>query len=88
MNKLFKTLAFVSVLTFSPIMGMRGASLSDIVINEIMSANIDSRIDPSWNYGGFIELYNPTDAAISLTGIWLSDDINNLKKWQLRSSVD
>ena len=87
MNKLFKTLAFVSVLTFSPIMGMRGASLSDIVINEIMSANIDSRIDPSWNYGGFIELYNPTDAAISLTGIWLSDDINNLKKWQLRSSV-
>lgn len=66
---------------------MQAASVNDLIINEIMPANIDTRIDPSWNYGGFIELYNPTDANISIFGIWLSDDASNLKKWQFRTSA-
>ncbi|MDO4801190.1 MAG: CotH kinase family protein, partial [Prevotellaceae bacterium] len=87
MYKLLTTLAFLSVLTFSPITKMHAASVNDLIINEIMPANIDTRIDPSWNYGGFIELYNPTDANISIFGIWLSDDAGNLKKWQFRTSA-
>ncbi len=57
-----------------------------LVINEIMARNIDTMIDPSFNYGGWIELYNPTDASISLNGMYISYDPSNLKMVQLTSS--
>ena len=42
-----------------------------LYINEIQVANVDMFIDPSYNYGGWIEIYNPTDTATSLNGIVL-----------------
>ena len=35
------------------------STTSKLVINEIMARNIDMMMDPSFNYGGWIELYNP-----------------------------
>lgn len=49
------------------------ASLSALVINEVMPANLGECIDPSWNFGGWVELYNPTATAISLNGMVISD---------------
>lgn len=40
--------------------------VSDLCINEVQAANVDQFIDPSNNYGGWIELYNPTDEVVSL----------------------
>lgn len=51
-----------------------------VVINEIQSSNIDQFMDPSWNYGGWIEMYNPTENFIDMTGCWVSDDPNHPKK--------
>ena len=56
------------------------AGLSKLIINEIQSSNVDQTLDPSWNYGGWAELYNPDETAVSLTGCWVSDDGENLKK--------
>ncbi|MBO4443847.1 MAG: CotH kinase family protein [Bacteroidaceae bacterium] len=56
---------------------------SSLVVNEIMSANIDSYLDPSWNYGGFVELYNPTDASANLAGCYISDDLLHPLKWHM-----
>ena len=39
-----------------------------LIINEVMSMNVDRFLDPSFNYGGWIELYNPTTKAGSLRG--------------------
>ncbi|MBO4564255.1 MAG: CotH kinase family protein [Bacteroidaceae bacterium] len=50
------------------------ANAQTLVVNEIMARNIDMMLDPSYNYGGWIELYNPTDAAISLNGMFISND--------------
>ena len=55
----------------------------NLVINEIMSANVDVYLDPSWNYGSWVELYNPTDKGVSLGGLYVSDDPANLKKNRL-----
>lgn len=44
-----------------------------LVINEIMPANIDMFLDPSYNYGSWIELFNGTDTDINLAGYYLSD---------------
>ncbi len=60
--------------------GASTEGLADIIITEIQSANVDQFIDPSWNYGGWVELYNPAASAVSLTGCWVSDDPQNLQK--------
>ena len=56
------------------------STASKLVVNEIMARNIDMMLDPSYNYGGWIELYNPTSSAISLNGLYISYDKNDLKK--------
>lgn len=53
-----------------------------LIINEIMTANVDEYISPTFNFESWIELYNPTTVAVSLGGIYLSDDASNLKKWK------
>lgn len=60
------------------------ATAASLVINEIQAANVDMFVDPSFNYGGWIELYNPTDEMVSLYGFYLSDDPNNLTKYPLK----
>lgn len=45
---------------------------ANLVINEIQVANIDQHLDPSRNYGGWIELYNPSDNDIPLEGLYVT----------------
>lgn len=54
-----------------------------LVINEIMVSNANMYLDPSFNYGSWIELYNPTNEKILLSGLYISDDPDNLKKFRL-----
>ena len=42
-----------------------------IVINEVQVANVDMFIDPSFNYGAWVELYNTTDDTLYLTNCTL-----------------
>lgn len=58
-----------------------------IVVNEICSSNIDQWIDPSFNYGGWVELYNPTSAAVSITGWYVSDDPADLRKARIHTAT-
>ncbi|MBR1520620.1 MAG: CotH kinase family protein [Bacteroidaceae bacterium] len=59
------------------------ATAENIIINEIMAANVDVYLDPSQNYGSWVELYNPTSKSVSLGGLYVSDDPKNLKKHKL-----
>ena len=56
-----------------------------LIINEIQSANIDMFIDPSFNYGAWIELYNPTNSPVSLKNLYISDNAENLLKHRLNN---
>ena len=58
-----------------------------IIINEIMASNAGSVMSPATNFDSWIELYNPTEQAINLSGMYLSDDENNLKRWQMPADV-
>lgn len=56
---------------------------ANLIINEIMAANVDVYLDPSQNFGCWVELYNPSKQSVPLGGLYVSDDLNNLKKNRL-----
>lgn len=58
-------------------------SQDTVIINEVMAANVDQIVSPAWNFDGWVELYNPTEASVKIGGLYISDDSENLKKWQL-----
>ncbi|MBR5084482.1 MAG: lamin tail domain-containing protein, partial [Prevotella sp.] len=58
----------------------------NVIVNEIMAANVDQFWSPSVNFDGWIELYNPTGEAATMAGIYMSDDPANLKKWKAPSN--
>ena len=58
-----------------------------LLINEVQIANIDMFIDPSFNYGGWVELYNPTDKHINLGSVYISDEQLNPLKHQFPADM-
>ena len=58
-----------------------------LVINELMASNAGSVMSPAYNFDSWIELYNPTEQAINLAGMYLSDDANNLTRWKMPNNV-
>lgn len=59
------------------------ADPTQLVINEVQVRNIDQYIDWSFNYGSWIEIYNPTDKRVPLAGLWLSVDAGSPCQFQL-----
>ena len=52
-----------------------------LIINEILASNLSYASDEYGEYDDIIEIFNPTQIEIDLSGYFLSDDINNLTKW-------
>ena len=59
--------------------------LGSLYITEFMAANKSFLRDQDGDYSDWIELYNNTDTQINLAGYGLSDDPNDLLKWQFPS---
>lgn len=60
---------------------------SDLKINEIQVANIDMFVDPSYNYGGWVEVYNPSAKGINLGGLYVTDDTTDPYKFRLSDAI-
>jgi len=63
------------------------ATANSLFINEIMVSNIDEYISPAFNFDGWIELYNPTDRPVELTGLKLSDPANGKGPWVMPQAM-
>ncbi len=55
----------------------------DILINEVMADNGSTAYDSNGENDDWVELYNTTATAKDLTGLYLTDDVTNLMKWQI-----
>ena len=64
-----------------------GIGAGDLVINEIMSNNVSVVSDNSGKYDDWIELYNTTNFPISTNGLFLTDTLAYLHKWDLPNTV-
>ena len=58
-----------------------GEKPSDVIINEFLASNGSGLVDEDGEYSDWIELYNPSDAAINLSGWSLTDDPGQPGKW-------
>ncbi len=65
----------------------RPATASSLIVNEVMVSNVDEYVSPANNFDSWVELYNPTDQAVSLAGLWLSDNAANLRQWKVPVDV-
>lgn len=61
----------------------------DIVINEIMASNSGSATDPfdQSQSEDWIELYNPTDQAVNIQGMYISDTLADPVKHQITTTL-
>ncbi|MCX7876408.1 MAG: CotH kinase family protein [Melioribacteraceae bacterium] len=61
--------------------------LNKVLINELMADNTKTIKDPSNTskdeYDDWVELYNPTENEIDLSGYFLTDDPTKLNKWKI-----
>jgi hypothetical protein len=73
--------------TFSGInVGCCQSTSTTVVINEFMANNKSTIQNSLGNYTDWIELYNPTEASIVLDGMFLTDNVTNLK-WQFTNTT-
>ncbi|MHC4533932.1 MAG: lamin tail domain-containing protein, partial [Planctomycetota bacterium] len=54
-----------------------------LVINEVMASNSSSIEDPQGEFDDWIEIYNYGNDAIDIGGMYLTDDLTVLTKWQI-----
>lgn len=64
-----------------------GVGSSSVVISELMAASQSVLTDCQGRFSDWVELYNPTDSAVVLTGWFLSDDPTDITKWQFPELV-
>ena len=58
-----------------------------LVINELMASNAGEIMSPAINFDSWIELYNPGEQPVNLSGMYLSNDAQNLTLWQMPSDM-
>ncbi|MDE0396563.1 MAG: lamin tail domain-containing protein [Candidatus Poribacteria bacterium] len=70
--------------------GMDDATMTgpSVVINELMADNDATIADPQEDYDDWLELYNLTDSAVMLTGMYLSDKEDNPTKWEFPENTE
>jgi len=60
---------------------------AQVLINEYSCSNESTITDPFGKYSDWVELYNPGSTAVTLSGLYLSDDPAELLKWQIPAGV-
>ena len=59
---------------------------ANLLINEFMASNRDSLIDGDGRYSDWIELFNADSLEVDISGWYLTDNENDLSKWEFPDS--
>ena len=91
MKKVFSILLALSTpLTISTVYGASDTgdnTSTTLVINEVMASNAGVVMSPATNFDSWIEIYNLDSKSINLSGMYLSNDANNLTRWKMPSDI-
>lgn len=64
-----------------------GETTNELIISELMSSNLSIIQDNAGEYDDWLEIYNPQDTTVTLSGKYLTDKGDNLTKWQFPLNV-
>ncbi len=81
MKKITKIFLLGALLLTSSMLSAQ--NMSDMRLNEILVSNTDGYVDDYGNKSGWIELYNTSYGTVDISGCYLTDDSNNLKKYRI-----
>lgn len=59
---------------------------TNLVISEFMASNQRSLLDEDGSSSDWVEIYNPNPSEVNIGGWFLTDNTNNLTKWQFPST--
>lgn len=59
-----------------------------LVINELMARNLSVIQDETGSYPDWVEIYNTSEQVVTMRGLYLSKDPDNLTQWQLTGSEE
>jgi len=73
--------------TATPVNPSNGTGL--LLINEIMADNDGAFQDPDepGAFEDWFEVYNPSDTAVDMSGMYITDNLNNPTKWKVPNGV-
>jgi hypothetical protein len=54
-----------------------------LYINEVLSVNVSDAIDEAGQTEDWFEIYNPNNFPVNLAGYYISDNLENPRKWQV-----
>ena len=66
---------------------LTAAASTSVVINEFMASNTSTIADPQGEFDDWIELRNMTGSTVNLTGLYLTDEPSNPRKWPFPSGT-
>jgi hypothetical protein len=84
---IFFYILFIAALNVEAQQFKTTANTNGLVINEVMIANDSTQADNQGDFDDWVELYNNSNAPISLNGLYLSDNFNNPTKWAFPDTV-
>jgi CotH kinase protein/Lamin Tail Domain/FlgD Ig-like domain len=64
------------------VINIAGDITKEVILNELMSSNTSTIKDLAEEYDDWLEIYNPQDTIVNLSGKYLTDKEDNLTKWQ------
>ncbi|NQV51380.1 MAG: CotH kinase family protein [Candidatus Marinimicrobia bacterium] len=64
-----------------------GHFLEQLLINELLASNGVTNSDEAGQYDDWLEIYNPTNQMINLSGLYLTDSPDNLTKWSFPNDM-
>jgi hypothetical protein len=92
MKTIHRVLFQILVLTILHLSGMGSRAIGQgagvIVINEFLSSNNTSLVDPDFSqYADWIELHNTTAVSVPLGGLYFTDDLSHPQKWRIPDGI-
>ena len=73
--------------TYDYSVSLSAAASTSVVLNEFLASNTSTLADPQGEFDDWIELKNLTGADINLTGLYLTDEPANPRKWPFPSGT-
>ncbi len=58
-----------------------------LVINEFLSSNNTAATDEYGEFDDYVEIYNPTDATVDMSGMFLTDDLDSKSQYRIPTGV-